>query len=328
MSPLSISVALCTYNGAAYLPAQLRSLAEQSRLPDELVVSDDRSTDDTAGIVEAFAQRAPFLVRLVRQPVNLGSTQNFAAAMALCQGDCLALCDQDDVWLPDKLAIALAFLAEHPRCLALFTDATVVDETLRPVAEGASLWGRLSLHEPVLRRLSDPGQALDALAGGNLITGATLVIRRELAALALPIPVDLPDKLIHDGWLALVAAALGGLDCVPRQTMLYRQHDKQQVGVGAGARTSRVSRNRQERFGPVAANMQKVHALLVKRVGQVAVPGALEKLARQAAFFQHRAALPRPRRERVRRVWDEFRHGNYRRYCQRPVLAALSDIVR
>jgi hypothetical protein len=326
MSSLSISVALCTYNGAPYLAPQLRSLAQQTRLPDELVISDDGSTDETPRIVEAFASEAPFPVRFLRQPANLGSTQNFAAAIAACGGDCIALCDQDDVWLPEKLAKGAKFFDEHRRCLAVFSDATVVDEALHPIGENSSLWSRVFLDEPVRRRLSDPSRSLETLAGRHVVTGATLMIRRELADCALPIPKDLPKKLIHDGWIALVAAALGGLDSIPEPTMLYRQHDKQQLGA-SGYAPPPSAFDREERFVLPAAGLTKVHALLAERVGPRAVPGVLEELGRRAAHLRHRAHLPASRWERVRRVWSELRRGNYQRYSQRPVLAAVRDVV-
>jgi glycosyltransferase involved in cell wall biosynthesis len=73
----TLSVAMCTYNGAIFLPAQLESIARQERLPDELVIGDDCSTDDSVAVLEAFADRAPFPVRLHVNDHNVGSTKNF-----------------------------------------------------------------------------------------------------------------------------------------------------------------------------------------------------------------------------------------------------------
>src|SRR3954470_17842517 len=94
------SVAMCTYNGARFLGEQLASVAAQTRPPDELVVCDDRSTDETASLVRDFAAAAPFRVRLHVNERNLGSTRNFERAVSLCEGDLIALSDQDDEWLP------------------------------------------------------------------------------------------------------------------------------------------------------------------------------------------------------------------------------------
>src|SRR5882762_9087557 len=100
---MKISIAMCTYNGARYLREQLDSIAAQTRPPSELIVCDDNSLDETREIVAGFAASAPFPVRLGVNEQNLGSIRNFERAIKLCEGDLIALSDQDDVWLPEKL---------------------------------------------------------------------------------------------------------------------------------------------------------------------------------------------------------------------------------
>ena len=96
---LHISVAMCTYNGGKYLREQLISIAKQARLPDELIVCDDVSNDATLQILNEFQKMAPFPIRIHRNGVRLGVTKNFEQAIALCNGDIIALSDQDDVWM-------------------------------------------------------------------------------------------------------------------------------------------------------------------------------------------------------------------------------------
>lgn len=103
MLDLKISIALATFNGARFLKEQLASLAEQTSLPSELVVTDDGSTDETQAILESFACVAPFQVSFHRNDQRLGYGMNFLKAASLCSGDVIAFCDQDDVWLPAKL---------------------------------------------------------------------------------------------------------------------------------------------------------------------------------------------------------------------------------
>src|ERR1700751_2230018 len=103
MRKLTISVALCAYNSSRYGEEQLESIASQSRLPDEVVICDDDSVDDTPSILERFRKEAPFDVRIHRNETNLGVTRNFEKAIALCSGDIIALSDCDDVWRGDKL---------------------------------------------------------------------------------------------------------------------------------------------------------------------------------------------------------------------------------
>ena len=125
---MKFSVAMCTYNGAAYLEEQLDSIARQIRLPDELVVCDDNSSDESLRILRSFAARSAFPVRLHSNESNLGSTKNFEKAICLCSGDVIALADQDDVWHPEKLAILEREFSSTPDVGLVFTDAEIVDE--------------------------------------------------------------------------------------------------------------------------------------------------------------------------------------------------------
>ena len=104
----------------------------------EVVACDDGSTDDTLAILEGFRRRAPFPVRVERNPTNLGSTKNFEKAISLCTGDLIATCDQDDVWLPEKLALSQAWFAADATRGLVFSNAEVVDELLRPM--GHTIW--------------------------------------------------------------------------------------------------------------------------------------------------------------------------------------------
>ena len=157
--PHRISVALCTYNGAKYLAEQLDSIAAQTLAPTEMIVCDDGSTDGTLGMVEHFASRASFPVRLRSNAENLGSTENFSRAIRACRGDVVALADQDDVWLPQKLErIARAF-ETHPRAGVAFSDATVVDEDLNPLGR---LWETVGFTRAQQRRLAR-GRAAEVL---------------------------------------------------------------------------------------------------------------------------------------------------------------------
>ena len=100
-----LSIALCTYNGAQFLPAQLESMAAQTRLPDELVVCDDQSTDGSVEIIKSFAHHAPFAIRLEINAKNLGSTKNFEKAIGLCRGEIIGLSDQfETIRLRDTIA--------------------------------------------------------------------------------------------------------------------------------------------------------------------------------------------------------------------------------
>ena len=224
---MTLSVALCTYNGSAFLRDQLASIAAQDRRPDELVVRDDASEDGTPDIVRAFAARAPFPVRFERNAARLGSTRNFDGAIAACTGDLIALSDQDDVWRPDKLSTIERRFAGNLGVGLVFSDADLVDAALNPI--GARLWARVGF-DSRRRQFWRTRGALTALVPGRIVTGATMAFRSTFRALVLPTPEGIAP-MIHDGWIALAVAAVAEVDFIEAPLVAYRQHGAQQIGA-------------------------------------------------------------------------------------------------
>ncbi len=222
---MKLSIAMCTYNGAAYLSEQLESLAAQTRLPDELVVCDDRSNDDgrTVEIIKAFALKSPFQVLLSDNRKTLGSKKNFEKAISRCRGDIIFLCDQDDVWRQDKLARFEDNFSSKPETGLVFSDAEVVDEKLRPLSRLSDGFGRESSTD------LEQDRAFSALLPRNLVTGATMAFRSSFRRLMMPIPND--TILQHDAWIALIIAAVAPVVFLKEPLIKYRQHGGQQIGV-------------------------------------------------------------------------------------------------
>ena len=203
----------------------MKSIAAQTRPPDELIVCDDRSGDGTVRVIKDFAARAPFPVRLQVNDGSLGPVKNFEKAMMLCEGDYVALSDQDDVWLPEKLKITLGALLEAGRehgegtPLLAHTDLRVVDAGRHLVAPS------FYKHQGLKPEHRSP---LNELLIENYVTGCTTVVNRPLLEAGLPIPAP---AMMHDWWLALVAATLGRVISLPEVTILYRQHGRNAVGA-------------------------------------------------------------------------------------------------
>ncbi|HEX8306955.1 MAG TPA: glycosyltransferase [Allosphingosinicella sp.] len=203
MTPI-VSVALATYNGRAYLPEQLASLAAQTRRPDELVVCDDGSNDGTVELLEEFARTAPFRVRIYRNERNLGVLRNFEKALSLCEGDIVFLSDQDDVWLTDKIETVVALFEKDPGALAIVNDKLIADEDLVPT--GATMLGNI-------RGFGSPD--------GNFVAGCCSAFRREWLKIALPIP---KGAIAHDTWLVGLAHRLQVASICERPLQYYRRH--------------------------------------------------------------------------------------------------------
>jgi len=221
---MDVSVAMGTYQGAAYLAEQLASIAAQTRLPGELVVSDDGSADDTAAIVRRFAADAPFPVRLEISSQNVGVRENFARAVGLCRGRCIVLADQDDVWMPDRIRILAQALAGDPHAGFAFSDAELVDSARRPL--GRRLWESIRFGRHEQRRVAR-ARPFDVLLRHNVVTGATMAFRAEYRDLVLPIPAG----WVHDGWFALLISAVARCVAIPEPLVEYRQHSGQQIGA-------------------------------------------------------------------------------------------------
>ena len=218
-----ISVAMCTYNGGRYLQEQLESIALQSRLPMELVVCDDQSTDDTISILKRFQAEAPFAVKVIRNSQRLGSTKNFDQAIELTRGELIALCDQDDRWGPAKLERLSEALRENPFLGGVFSDANLIDGDGRKT--GQRLFAKHKFTPAKQQTFISCPTA--TLLKHDVVTGATLMFRASIRRYCSPIPVS----WVHDGWLAWMIALHSRLGLIAEPLIDYRIHAGQQLGV-------------------------------------------------------------------------------------------------
>jgi hypothetical protein len=311
------SVAMCTYNGSRFIGAQLASVAAQTRAPDELVVCDDRSTDETASIVRDFAANAPFCVRLHVNEQNLGSTKNFERAVSLCGGELIALSDQDDVWLPRKLARLEEEFARDASALVVFSDASIVDEESRPTGQG--LWESVGVTREELARV-EQGRGIGDLLRGATVTGATMALRASLRDLALPFPTDLP--LIHDGWTTLLAACVGGVRPVAERLVLYRRHGSQQVGPLARPESEGDALTRANPYDSALAvaraaldRLADARSRGLDMAKSTQAARSIEELEARIKHWEARRTLPRARLGRAAPVLRELLALRYHRYA-------------
>jgi hypothetical protein len=213
---------MCTYNGSRFLREQLQSIRSQTRLPDELVICDDGSSDDTARFLTAFGSESSFSVRVFSNQERLGPAKNFEKASRLCTGDIIILADQDDVWKPQKVARLLEAFEQHPEAMYAFSDAEMVDQG--GASLGETLWEAISFRQR-LDEFSGPGQ-LKLLLKKNLITGAAMAFRASFRDIVLPIP----SGWMHDYWIALLGSALAYGVPISEPLFQYRRHATQVVG--------------------------------------------------------------------------------------------------
>ena len=202
---MKISIAMAAFNGAKYLVEQLNSFAHQTRLPDEVVVCDDCSTDTTAEILKVFACTSPFPITVVRNPANLGYTRNFEKAISLCTGDLIFLSDQDDVWYKDKIEKVLTTKNENPHVNVLICDAMYADEDL--ISDGVTVLQKV---------LKFSGRKNDHIAG------ACTAITKEFRDFLLPFPES--NCPAHDVYIHRWANLLENRIVVPYVLQKWRIH--------------------------------------------------------------------------------------------------------
>jgi glycosyltransferase involved in cell wall biosynthesis len=208
----TVSVVLGTYNGATYLREQLDSVLIQTWTSLEIITIDDGSTDDTVSILREYAARDP-RIRIVVNEQNLGFIRNFEKGCSLATGRWIALCDQDDYWMPDKVEKMVKAIGDHPM---VYCDSILCDEHLQP------LGNRISdlVH---YQSFDDPRQ----LCVFSRMYGHATLITRRLFQQSQPFLKEVP----HDGWLAYHATLHGGVRYLPEVLVKYRQHATNVFGV-------------------------------------------------------------------------------------------------
>lgn len=220
-----VSIVMATYNGEKYVAEQIDSILASTYKNIELFIYDDGSKDGTVPILKQYESLHPDKVHVYQNEENLGVTMNFLNAICGTTTDYIMLCDQDDVWKPDKIAVTLKRMrhmeaqAGKKVPIAVFTDAEVVDAELKTIE--SSFFGA--------SRLNPKKTELPRLLMENKLIGCTVMInsalRKIIAGHSLP-----KRAKFHDWWIALIAASLGKIGYVDQTTLLYRQHGNNVVG--------------------------------------------------------------------------------------------------
>jgi glycosyltransferase involved in cell wall biosynthesis len=336
-----ISIAMTTYNGERFLEEQLRSLTEQTTLPNELVVCDDGSTDRTPEILAQFAKRASFPVRIVINNHRLGWRENFLKAASLCSSDYIAFCDQDDIWLKEKLAVVESHLRRN-QCMLLQHGFRLIDDAGNVISSDLN-WEHVERGAPWKHSY-----------------GLTQVFHRSMLEFfdlwKLSYDHFTGQQMTHDQWIRFLSSLLGQTLTINEVLILYRQHEKNvsgDVGWGSpadgvkktivGLTRTLVDRNLQkkkrrdligflENMVAAASARGTIAQKVATRVGAESAGQALSKVQSYRDYTQYQAARlsayqSTQRGQRLGATLSLLRKGQYRARGLRGARDAVFDVL-
>jgi len=210
----NVSVILTTFNGSKYINRQIDSILNQTVLPDEIIICDDSSTDETVFILNTYINNGR--IKLFVNEKRLGVVENFKKAAKLAQeGNWLIFADQDDIWVPQKLnrlTDEMKLIDDDITPSLVYSDLTVIDKDDTTIS--ASFWNKQKIKPEKIN--------LATLLYGNVVTGCTMIINFSMAKEFFCMD---NDKYLHDEWLSLIAYSFGKAKFLREKLVLYRQHE-------------------------------------------------------------------------------------------------------
>lgn len=322
-----ISVAMCTYNGAKYISEQITSIASQTLLPAEIVISDDASSDGTVALLKQTWDRLTIQnqelskIRFIvlGNKSSLGVTANFEQAIAQTTKPIIFLSDQDDLWMSNRVEVQSACIRDGADFV--FGDAQLIDAGGKFL--GVRLFEALELKQSDISKISsDP---VSVLIKRNIVTGATVAFRREIFEEATPFPLS----WVHDEWLAMVAAFSKKMIIITEPLIEYRQHSSNQIGVEKSSMATRMAKLRENGANRNARLLDRINALAA-RTGDLGVgSNDLNRIFSAQKLQIARSGYPRNRFIRWVPVMGQVFSGRYFRVSNgaRDVLRDLVQSV-
>ncbi|MDF2888517.1 MAG: glycosyl transferase family 2 [Lacrimispora sp.] len=265
-----ITVLLAAWNGEKYLREQMESLLGQTNQEFTILISDDGSTDRTPDIMKEYENRFPGRVKSLKNLKPSGSARNnFFRLLKASSDEYLMFCDQDDIWLPDKVDVTLREMKKMEKVwgrgmpILIHSDLSVADQA------GTVIYPSMARYQKI--GVSD-NRTSHYLVENN-ITGNTMMINRYLKNLTEQIP---DTCVMHDWWLGLVASCFGKISYIDRPLVRYRQHGSNQVGAKSGMKQLSERVSRQEKVRENYRSLFEQAKSFLSIYGQSMTPGQRE----------------------------------------------------
>ena len=289
-----VSVIIAAYHGEKYIGEQLKSLFTQTRMPDEILIGDDSDDDATYQAVEAVRPQFSGKLLYNKNKVRLSIISNFENLYRKAEGDLVFFCDQDDVWLPDKIEKMCSYMMKHPRCDILFCDSQCVDSELKNC--GYTMFSKYRMSPADINQINS-GKAFRLITMRLLpFSGHDIALRKPLEYNVFPFGSEL--TAYHDQYLSYLTAYMNRLNCLPEPLTLYRRHDGNASDLFDAAQ---VNRKYDPRDGEIhwlkldefSRRMQSLRQLLQSRLEKDydRMQGNRKYLADLIRFFEKRKRL-------------------------------------
>lgn len=308
--PKTTVVVTCC-NGERYLGHQLSSIANQTQLPDQVVVGDDASTDRSVEIARGVLEDLAADVQILTSSGRLGLAANLVRCLERSTGEIVHFADHDDVWHPGKIERISEVFAASPGTELVFSDAEVVDSNGCPT--GQALWSLVGFGPAERQRWAEC--PVEVLSRRTVVTGAAMAARRRLIEAALP----LPGNCWHDEWFTLCAVLRETVPlALPDRLISYRVHASNLAGL--------PPRNARARLVQAGWPRDSRVECWTEACERFAEGDASDQLRAAVAFARRRPGRSAPAIERLRRVAGLILAGDYHRYGKGWPMA-LHDLV-
>jgi glycosyltransferase involved in cell wall biosynthesis len=310
------SVIVCSYNGQSYLREQLNSLLNQDKLPDEIIIIDDCSKDNSWDLICDFKNsNTHIIIRTFRNDNNIGFVNNFSQAIKLATNEIVFFCDQDDVWSDKKISTVFQHFITDPLLTCFHTNAEIVNENLQ--SSGKDLFSTLKVDKREMNAMKT-NRYFEVLLRRNVVTGATMAVRRDMLVKSLPIPPD----WIHDEWIPIVNSLAGKVAFDNKLLIKYRIHDRNTVGLGDGGSNFKTLLNRGTVKSFYEARISKLSHLRNRGITNPSQSKYLEDYISHLQWRLSVAILPYPKR--IRPIIGQVLDGSYSQFS-RGIFSAIRD---
>lgn len=321
-------MAMCTFEGARFVGKQVDSILRQTHPVAEIVVADDGSTDSTLQIIQDVIAKSEIpasskpIVRILSSQGRLGVAANFERALLACSHEFIALSDQDDIWLDDRIERQVGMLLANSRLTLVHGDANLIGEADELL--GMTLFESLRVRPREVSAIAQ-GDSFGVFIRRNLATGATVMVRRSQVLDSTPFPTG----WLHDEWLAILASATGRVGVLQEPLISYRQHTSNQVGASDPGLKNRLRRLTEPRGGRLLVLRDRSRALSHRLGASAEFSDAHRRRADGKAKFEtDRALMPAARLARVPTVLRLLASGAYASYASQGCLDAVRDLIQ